>query len=105
MGTHTVSATILLSRVCAALLLMLVMSTSIAGHQKEEEMADSVRIALSRAISDPRPPIPEFAEINERLDYLRWLGDMSERLRKRLPDRQVRVEFLRTAWYEAKRAG
>lgn len=90
---------------CCALLLMLTTQVTIAGNQKEEAMADSVRIALSRAISDPRPPIPEFAAINERIDYLRWLGDMSDRLQKRLPDRQVRIEFLRTAWYESRRAG
>jgi soluble lytic murein transglycosylase-like protein len=88
-----------------ALLLALTAHDCIAGNQKEEAMADSVRLALSRAISDPSPPIPEFAEINERLDYLRWLGDMSDRLQKRLPDRQVRIEFLRTAWYESRRAG
>jgi soluble lytic murein transglycosylase-like protein len=90
---------------CCALLLLLTTQVTIAGNQKEEAMADSVRIALSRAISDPRPPIPEFAAINERIDYLRWLGDMSDRLQKRLPDRQVRIEFLRTAWYESRRAG
>jgi soluble lytic murein transglycosylase-like protein len=78
---------------------------AVAGNQKEEAMADSVRIALSRAISDSQPPIPQFTDINERLAYLRWLGDMSERLKKRLPDRQVRLEFLRTTWYEARRAG
>ncbi|HTH45259.1 MAG TPA: lytic transglycosylase domain-containing protein [Oxalicibacterium sp.] len=76
-----------------------------AGNQKEEALADSVRIALSRAISDPSPPIPQFSEIEERLAYLRWLGDMSERLSKRMPDRQTRIEFLRTVWYEARRAG
>ena len=80
-------------------------STVFAGNQKEEAMADSVRIALSRAITDPRPPIPQFVDINERLDYLHWLGEMSDRLYKRIPDRQVRVEFLRTTWYEARRAG
>jgi soluble lytic murein transglycosylase-like protein len=76
-----------------------------AGNQKEEALADSVRLALSRAITDARPPKPEFSDIEERLKYLRWLGDMSERLKKRLPDWQVRREFLQTAWYEAKRAG
>jgi soluble lytic murein transglycosylase-like protein len=30
---------------------------------------------------------------------------MSERLKKRLPDYQMRRDFLSTAWYEAKRAG
>lgn len=79
--------------------------TAYAGNQKEEALADTVRMALSRAISDPRPPIPDFASIDERLDYLRWLSDMSARLSKRLPDRQVRLEFLQTAWYESRRAG
>jgi len=76
-----------------------------AGNQKEEAMADSVRMALSRAISDPRPPIPQFIDIKERLAYLQWLGDMSDRLAKRISDRQVRIDFLRTVWYEARRAG
>ncbi len=80
-------------------------SAVFAGNQKEEAMADSVRMALSRAISDPRPPIPKFIDIKERLAYLQWLGDMSDRLAKRIPDRQVRIEFLRTVWYEARRAG
>jgi len=89
----------------AGLLLAFAIANAHAGNQKEEALADSVRMALSRAISDPSPPVPQFAEINERLDYLRWLGDMSERLAKRLPDRQTRIEFLRTVWYEARRAG
>ena len=87
------------------LLLACAVLTAYAGNQKEEALADSVRIALSRAISDPSPPIPQFSEIDERLAYLRWLGDMSERLTKRIPDRQTRIEFLRTVWYEARRAG
>lgn len=76
-----------------------------AGNQKEEALADSVRLALSRAITDARPPKPEFSDIEERIKYLRWLGEMSERLKMKLPDWQVRREFLQTAWYEAKRAG
>jgi soluble lytic murein transglycosylase-like protein len=76
-----------------------------AGNQKEEALADSVRIALSNAIADARPPKPQFVDINERIKYLRWLGEMSERLKQKLPDLQVRREFLATAWYEAKRAG
>lgn len=89
----------------AACALMLAMQPVLAGNQKEEALADSVRIALSRAIADARPPVPDFADVGERLDYLSWLGDMSARLSKRLPDRQVRLEFLRTAWYESRRAG
>lgn len=76
-----------------------------AGNQKEEAMADSVRIALSNAIKDARPPRPQFANVDDRISYLRWLGEMSERLKKKLPDWQVRREFLETTWYESKRAG
>lgn len=90
----------------AVFLLLLINASAVsAGNQKEEAMADSVRMALSRAISDPRPPIPQFIDIKERLAYLQWLGDMSDRLAKRISDRQVRIEFLRTVWYEARRAG
>ena len=76
-----------------------------AGNQKEEALADSVRLALANAIADARPPKPQFADIEERIKYLHWLGEMSNRLKKRLPDWQVRREFLETTWYEAKRAG
>ena len=76
-----------------------------AGNQKEEALADAVRLALSSAIRDSRPPRPAFASEAERLRYVDWLGQMSQRLRRKLPDQQVREEFLATAWYEAKRAG
>lgn len=76
-----------------------------AGNQKEEALADSVRIALHHAIADARPPKPEFTDIEERIRYLNWLGEMSERLKKRMPDSATRREFLETVWYEAKRAG
>ncbi len=78
---------------------------ALAGNQKEEAMADSVRIALSRAITDSRPPKVTFVSMQDRIQYLYWLGEMSERLKKKLPDVQVRTEFLETAWYEARRAG
>lgn len=76
-----------------------------AGNQKEEALADAVRVALARAITDARPPRPRFGDIRQRIQYLYWLGEMSERLKKTLPDVQVRTEFLKTAWYEARRAG
>ncbi len=76
-----------------------------AGNQREEALADSVRIALANAIADARPPKPQFSNIDERIKYLHWLGEMSDRLKKRLPDPQVRREFLETTWYESKRAG
>ncbi|MDQ7743416.1 lytic transglycosylase domain-containing protein [Hydrogenophaga pseudoflava] len=76
-----------------------------AGGQVEEPLADSVRTALSSAIANSAPPVPEFTDTDKRLAYLRWLGAMSERLKKRKPDFQTRIEFLQTVWYETRRAG
>ena len=76
-----------------------------AGNQKEEALADSVRLALANAIKDARPPQPVFRDDASRQRYQQWLAVMSERLKRKLPDQQVRTEFLETAWYEATRAG
>ena len=76
-----------------------------AGGQAEELLADSVRSALSSAIANAAPPKPTFDDIEDRIAYLHWLGDMSERLQKRYSDHTTRVEFLETVWYESKRAG
>ncbi len=76
-----------------------------AGAQLEEPLVDSVRTALSSAIANSAPPVPEFSDTESRLAYLRWLGAMSERLKRRKPDWDVRREFLQTVWYESRRAG
>lgn len=75
------------------------------ASQIEEPLADSVKTALSAAIANQAPPIPEFSDTERRLAYLRWLGATSERLRKRKPDFQTRIDFLQTVWYESRRAG
>ena len=79
--------------------------TAWAGGQLEEPLADAVRTALSSAVGDLAPPEPLFPSTEARLAYLRWLGAMSERLRRRKPEWEVRRDFLQTAWYESKRAG
>ena len=76
-----------------------------AGNQKEEALADSVRVALSRAISDPRPPQLSFTDAREQELWQKWLDVMSRRLHSRMPDTMVRHEFLQTVWYESRRAG
>jgi soluble lytic murein transglycosylase-like protein len=85
--------------------LALAPSSACAGNQKEEALADSVRVALARAISDSRPPRIQHVKIEERIRYLHWVGEMSERLKRKLPDWQMRREFVETVWYEATRAG
>ena len=76
-----------------------------AGTQAEEPLADAVRSALAAAVADSAPPKPSFANIEERLAYLRWLGAMSDRLRKQKTELVTRVEFLQTLWYESRRSG
>jgi soluble lytic murein transglycosylase-like protein len=76
-----------------------------AGGQLEEPLIDSVRTALSSAVRNAAPPIPEFSDTESRLQYLRWMGAMGERLKKKKSDWETRKEFLQTVWYESKRAG
>jgi len=85
--------------------LALVPEAARAGAQKYEPLSDSVRVALASQIADSRPPERTFATIDERIAYLVWLGEMSERLRGRIGDYTARVEFLKTLDYEATRAG
>ena len=82
-----------------------VLAPAHAGGQLEEPLVDSVRSALSSAIANSAPPIPEFSDTESRLVYLRWLVAQSERLKQKKPDWKVRQEFLQTIWYESKRAG
>ena len=73
-----------------------------AGAQREEALAASVQAALHAAIADQASPEPEFSSITEKVN---WLATMSERLYKRMPDPQQRIDFLKTVYYESRRAG
>ena len=75
------------------------------GAQIEEPLADSVRSALSAAIAAAAPPKPRFDDIEARLAYLRWQGNVGDRLQRYKADRHTRIEFLDTLWYESRRAG
>lgn len=93
------------ARVGVAIGLLIAAQVAMAGAQLEEPLATSVRSALSAAVLDAAPPRPSFESIEDRLQYLRWLGEMSERLRRRKSEHATRVEFLETLWYESRRAG
>ena len=95
----------LLQPALAGVGLALTGSAARAGGQLEEPLADSIRTALSAAVAGGPPPELHFPELEPRLAYLRWLGANSERLRRRKPDFQTRIEFLQTVWYETRRAG
>ena len=72
-----------------------------AGAQAYEPLAASVQAALQAAISDRPAPELGFLDFKEKA----WLREMSRRLASRMPDRTWRQGFLRTVYYEAKRAG
>ena len=90
-----------LRRFCFALALFAPLPV-LAGAQIYEPLADSVRATLSAAVSDRPPPTLNFRRPE---DAHRWLFEMSHRLAKRVPDREVRLQLLRTVQYEATRAG
>jgi len=75
---------------------------ALAGAQQYEPLADSVRTALSAAIGDRPPPTLMFRRQD---DAQRWIGEMSRRLAKQIPDRSVRLQLLKSVQYEATRAG
>ena len=89
----------------AAPSLSLAPGVALAGRQAEEPLADSVRSVLSAAIANNAPPKPVFDTVEARIAYLRWLGEMSNRLKRRKAEHVTRVEFLETVYYETKRAG
>ena len=72
------------------------------GAQVYQPLSASVRGILHRAVSDHAAPKSAFTSQQEADT---WLFNMSRHLEKRIPDAAYRMDFLRTAHYEATRAG
>lgn len=90
------------SLLCGLVGILLQNPHAVAGAQMYEPLAASVRASMSRAVTDGAIPQLRFADPT---DAYRWLADMSERLKARIPDQQLRVELLKTVHYESTRAG
>jgi hypothetical protein len=90
--------------VCAAALAALP-GAARGGAQQYEPLADAVRNALAAQIAEARLPERRVDEPNERLAHYGWLGEMSERLKSRMPEFQARLDFLKTLDYECLRSG
>ena len=89
-------------RALVALSLALTAVAAQAGAQREERLSDSVQSALHKAVADTPITRTYFAsESQERV----WLGEMSNRLKKKFPDEGQRLDFLKTVHYETTRAG
>lgn len=88
---------------CLCLLIMSMYPLlGLAGNQLEEPLSHSVRAQMQKSISDSASPKLVFAT---EAEGLHWLNEMSKRLQKRIPDKTMREDFLRTVHYEASRAG
>jgi soluble lytic murein transglycosylase-like protein len=77
-------------------------SITLAGNQKEEPLANSVKSVMQKSVSDVAAPRLLF---DTEQTAQQWLQEMSVRLTKRMPDAQYREDFLKSVHYEATRAG
>lgn len=77
-------------------------SPAFAGGQVQSALSASVRAVLQRAVADQAAPKLAFASQQEAQF---WLSEMSDRLKKKMPNEEHRREFLSTVHYEAVRAG
>lgn len=83
-------------------ILLLLPALAFAGAQREEPLAASVRAVMQKTVSDTAAPRLMFKSETEAYS---WLAEMSRRLEKRIPDKEFRLDFLKTMHYEATRAG
>ena len=93
-----------LARLLSALVLtfFLAPSSALAGNQIYEPLSESVRSALAGAISNRGEPVLQFRTME---DGRAWLNEMSMRLTRRIPDRELRTNLLKTVHYYATRTG
>ena len=97
-------------------LLCLSAAATWAGTQREEHLADSVRIAMSSAVADLPPPTPYLPTPQDEQAYQQWLAHSQTQLARRLRNKQgqwrlpelaspeLQLAFLQTVWYESQRA-
>ncbi len=83
------------------LALGLTAGSALAGAQKYEPLSASVRAQLSKTVADAAVEAA-FADAPE---VQAWLGVISQRLARFIPDAEYRRDFLATVHYEATRAG
>ncbi len=89
-------------RAVVALSLSFAICLAHAGAQREEQLSDSVKSALHKAVADT--PITR-AYFESEAQEKAWLGEMSKRLKKKFGEVEDSLDFLRTVHYESMRAG
>jgi len=84
------------------LLLLALPSVAQAGAQAYETLDNSAKSSLRKAVSDTNSMRLAF---DNEAEAHAWISEMSERMKKRIPDDFMRVLFLKTLHYEATRSG
>jgi soluble lytic murein transglycosylase-like protein len=82
--------------------LLCISGVAFAGAQKEEVLSASVRASLQKSLADTAVTQTAF---RNPVDARAWLGEMSKRLARFMPNASERIEFLSTLHWEASRAG
>jgi Soluble lytic murein transglycosylase and related regulatory proteins (some contain LysM/invasin domains) len=90
------------AKLALAALLLSAAGAAFAGGQQYEPMSASARAWLSKSLADVAVTQVLVLKAPEAQA---WLSEMSRRLARRMPDRDERLEFLQTLYYEATRAG
>jgi len=92
----------MMARGCLLTLGIVLPGIALAGAQIYEPLAVEIRAGLQASIADRPAPQHAFTDSEAAVN---WLTEMSQRLEKRIPDFDSRVECLRTVHFEAIRAG
>jgi soluble lytic murein transglycosylase-like protein len=91
-----------LKKLMVLMLMALSAFNVMAGGQREEDLSLSVKAMMQKSVSDAAAPKLMFSD---QQSGNAWLTEMSERLKKRMPDQAYREDFLTSVHYEATRAG
>jgi soluble lytic murein transglycosylase-like protein len=91
-----------LKKLMVLMLMALSAFNVMAGGQREEDLSLSVKAMMQKSVSDAAAPKLMFSD---QQAGNAWLTEMSERLKKRMPDQAYREDFLTSVHYEATRAG
>ena len=75
------------------------------GNRSASSTPPALAVRQGIGKQDAAEQTPLFADADQRLAYLRWLGASGQKLKDTLPNAAERREFLQTVWFESHRAG
>ena len=115
-STPSISKVLEHTKLIVKAILCLCAGSVFAGPQREEHLADSVRIAMSSAVADLPPPTPYLPNAQDQAAYEKWYRHTQAQLERKLKDKkgqlrlpelaspELQQAFLQTVWYESRRA-